>query len=207
MKFRIAVLCLSLLTFSFAGFAQRADVRLSLDEAFFDAALDSVFANFDPPSFPIKAEPTSGCDESVKVVREMNGVRTSVRFRNGVVNVPLAFNGHYSAPFLGCMEFAGWADSNIDLEFDRESRRLVGRVHVQTVNLNGTGGIGGSTIAKALQSSIDKRMPIEIAKLDALSFAFPIRNNGNLRMKVVGLRPEITNGRLELVITFEFQKA
>ena len=37
-------------------------------------------------------------------LREMNGVRTAVRFREGKVYVPLAFSGMYSPPFVGCVE-------------------------------------------------------------------------------------------------------
>ena len=34
-----------------AASAQRAEVTISLNEAFFDSLLDSVFQNFDPPEF------------------------------------------------------------------------------------------------------------------------------------------------------------
>jgi hypothetical protein len=187
--------------------AQRADVTLSVGDSFFDALLDSVFQNFDAPSFPIMDQKTSGCDESIKLLREMNGVRTAVRFRDGKVYVPLAFSGHYSAPFVGCMDFAGVAEANIDLEFDREGQRLIGRAHVQNVNLNGTGGLGGPMIARTLQNSIDKKLnPIEILKIDNLSFGFPIRSAGSLRMKAVGLRTEVTNGQLNIIVTYEFLK-
>ena len=187
--------------------AQRADVTLSVQDSFFDAVLDSVFQNFDPPSFPLKEERTSGCDESIRVLREMNGVRTAVRFREGKVFVPLAFNGHYSAPFVGCVDFAGVAEASMDLEFDREGQRLIGRAHVQNVNLNGAGGVGGTMIARTLQNSVDKKLnPIEILKLDNLSFGFPIRSAGNLKMRAVALRTEITNGQLNIVVTYDFLK-
>ena len=46
----------------------------------------------------------------------------------------------------------------------------------QKVILNGTGGVGGAMIANLLQSSIDRRLnPIEIMRLDKLSFAIPIQ--------------------------------
>jgi hypothetical protein len=187
--------------------AQRADITLSVGDAFFDAVLDSVFQNFAPPSFPLKDEKTSGCDESISLLREMNGVRTAVRFREGKIYVPLAFSGHYSAPFVGCMDFAGVADANIDLEFDRDGQRLIGHARVQNVNLNGSGGVGGTMIARTLQNSIDKKLnPIELLKLDSLSFGFPIRSAGNLRMKAVGLRTEVTSGQLNIVVTYEFVK-
>lgn len=187
--------------------AQRAEVTVSVRDAFFDALLDSLFQNFEPPSFPIKDVRTSGCDESIKVLRETNGVKTAVRFSSGRVSVPLAFSGHYSAPFVGCVDFAGIADANIHLEFDREGQRLIGRATVENVNLNGTGGLGGTVIARTLQSSVEKRLnPIEILKLDNLSFGLPIRSAGNLRMKAVALRTDVSSGRLDITVTYEFVK-
>jgi len=187
--------------------AQKAEVSVGLSEAFFDALLDSTFQNFDPPEFPIVEEKSSKCNESVRILREMNGVRTAVRFREGKIFVPLAFSGNYAPPFVGCVGFAGWAETNIDLEFDEAGQRLVGRVRVLNVNLNGTGGVGGTMIAKLLQGSIDKKLnPIEIIRLDKLSFGVPVQNGGNLRMRAVSVRPEIGGGMLNIRVMYEFIK-
>ena len=214
--------------------AQKAEVTISLNETFFDALLDSIYQNFDPPEFSIaEASPKSQvagpksmvygfvpnqrskikdqgsvCNESIKILREINGVRTAVRFRDGRIFVPLAFSGSYAPPFVGCVEFSGWAESNIDLEFDKDAQRLIGRVRVLNVNLTGAGGVGGSLIAKMLQGSIDKRLnPIEILTLDKLSFAFPVSKFGNLKMKATAVRNEIVNGALNVVVTFQFLKS
>src|SRR5438128_2585066 len=96
--------------------AQKAEVTISLNESFFDTLFDSVFKNFDPPEFSIVENKTSGCNESIKILREMNGVRTAVRFREGKIYMPLAFSGSYAPPFVGCVDFAGWAEANVDLE-------------------------------------------------------------------------------------------
>ncbi|CAN5585160.1 hypothetical protein BH10ACI2_BH10ACI2_24900 [soil metagenome] len=221
------------LLFSAAN-AQKTEVTISLSEGFFDALLESVFKNFDPPQFsvaatePTRAEPImfwnldySGgpsaemaivasepvCEESVKLLREMNGVRTAVRFRDGKIYVPLAFSGGYAPPFVGCVDFAGWAEANIDLEFEQSNQRLVGRAKVLNVNLNGTAGFGGTIIAKLIQSSIDKKLnPIEIMTLDKVSFGIPIKGSGNLKMKALGVRPEVSNGRLNIHVDYEFLK-
>jgi hypothetical protein len=240
---------LAVFLFCSAAAAQRADVTISLNEAFFDALLDSVYQNFEPPQFPIAQKSDDGpgriessqneiksnrniallpvsylsgnslvgsprivaeqpfCEQNVKILREMNGVRTAVKFREGRIYVPLAFSGSYEPPFIGCVDFDGWAEANIDLEFDQAGQRLIGRVRVQNVNLNGTGGIGGTVIAKLIQGSIDKKMnPIEILRVDKLSFLVPIQNSGTLRMKAVGVRHEIQIGSLNIVISFEFVK-
>lgn len=202
----LAVIAASLIFISAAN-AQNAEATLSLNEAFFDSFLDALFQNFDPPEFALKKEKTSGCNESVRVLREMNGVRTAVRFREGRIYVPLAFSGRYSAPFVGCLEFAGWTESNIDLEFDRDGQRLIGKARVLNVNLNGTGGIGGTAIARMLQNAIDKKLnPVEILRLDKMSFAFPVPNTGTLRMKATGLRSEVSNGLLNIHIAYDFLK-
>ncbi len=224
-----------------AASAQRAEVTISLNEAFFDALLDSVYQNYDPPEFSIAGnfrddaaanpspaeEPSFSptylfarlyslqpfgasnpyCAESVKILRETNGVRTAVRFREGKILVPLAFSGNYDPPFVGCIDFGGVAESNIDLEFDQASQRLIGRVHVSIVNLNGTRGIGGNVIAKLIQGSIDKKLnPIEILRLDKISFVIPVQNAGNIRMKAVAVTPEVAAGSLNVRITYEFAK-
>ncbi len=213
-----------------AATAQKAEVTISLNEPFFDALLDSVFQNYDAPEFSIaqagslenvtnsafslfgfggpSAESKSAyCSESVKILRENNGVRTAVRFRDGKVYVPLAFSGGYAPPFIGCVDFAGMAEANVDLEFDAATQRLIGRAHVNNVNLNGTGGLGGTVIARMIQGSIDKKLnPIEILSLDKVSFGLPIPNTGTIKMKAVGVRPEIANGSVQIHITYEFLK-
>ena len=240
---KLSAVFLTIFLLFITGNAQKADVAVSLNEPLFDALLDAMFQNFDPPEFSIAqnniyhrdaetqslrnrgisrsansflassaSQRLSGkkplCGETIKILREINGVRTAVRFRDGKIFVPLAFSGSYAPPFVGCVEFSGWAESNIDLEFDKDAQRLIGRVRVLNVNLTGAGGVGGSLIAKMLQGSIDKRLnPIEILTLDKLSFAFPVSKSGNLKMKATAVRNEIVNGALNVVVTFQFLKS
>lgn len=203
----IVAACMAVFLLFTAAHGQKAEITVSLNETFFEALLDSIYQNFDAPEFALKEEKTSGCSESIRIVKEMNGVRTAVRFREGRVNMPLAFTGKYSAPFVGCIDFAGWADTNIDLEFDRNDQRLIGRARVQSVNLNGTGGVGGALIAKMLQSTIDKKLnPIEILRIEKLSFSFPFQNSANIRMRATDIKPEISNGQLNIRVLYEFLK-
>ncbi|MEP6946718.1 MAG: hypothetical protein ABJA02_12435 [Acidobacteriota bacterium] len=224
-----------------AATAQKAEVTISLNEAFFDALLDSVYQNYDPPEFSVSqlapfgsgeetalisdefhrdgrfslggpSEGSSGnnaglCPDTVRILREMNGVRTAVRFREGKLLVPFAFSGNYNPPFIGCVEFAGVAETNIDLEFDQAGQRLIGRAHVLNVNLNGSAGVGGTLIAKMIQGSIDKKLnPIEVFRLDKLSFSIPIQNTGSIRMKAISATPEIVGDSLNVRIAYEFLK-
>jgi hypothetical protein len=230
----IFVICIAA---SFAK-AQTAEVTIQLNEQFFDALLDSLFQNGGSPEFPISSiqedekrrngeqekvlivnanyenqrpktkDQRPLCNESIKLLRELNGVKTSVNLRDGRIFAPIAFTGNYNPPLIGCMEFSGVADTNIVLEYDQQRQALVGRAQVTNVNLSGTGGIGGSVLARLVQSSIDSRInPIEIIKLDKVSFVVPIQNSGNLRMKAVGIRHEISNGILNVRVSYQFSKA
>jgi hypothetical protein len=206
--YKVAVAIFSVLLIVSSTLAQKAEVTVSLNEQFFDALLDGVFQAAGSPEFPLpESGGTAACSESIKVVREVGGVNTAVRFRNGQILAPMAFIGSYSPPFVGCVEFSGWAESVIDLEFDQASQRLVAKARVVNVNLNGSGGLGGNMIAKLIQSSIDKKInPIEVLRLEKLSFAVPLRGSGSLSMRAVGIRHEITNGNLLVRIAYEFTK-
>jgi hypothetical protein len=220
------------LLFSAANAQKTAELSINFNEPFFDALLDSVFNNIDPLEFPIAqniaddhggitsafmpaswqdssavGSSSGACSESVRLIREMNGVRTAVRFREGKIYIPIAFTGSYAPPFVGCVEFAGWAEANVDLEFDQPGQRVVGRTRVLNVNLNGTGGVGGTVIARMIQSSIDKKItPFEIISLEKMSFMLPIRGNGKVRAKATAVRPEIANSLLTFHITYAFEK-
>ena len=234
---RISSLVFAVLMFVALTNAQTAEVTVSLNEQFFDSLLDAIFKNFNAPEFPLAVQspeskiqnPKSlvlsfadnnkliqnpkpeiqNCNETIRLQREIEGVRTAVRFRDGKIYTPLAFSGSYNPPLIGCVDFQGFAETNIDLEYDKQTQKLVGRVRVLNVQLSGTGGIGGSLIAKLVQSSIDKKInPIEILQADKLSFVVPIKNaNASLRMKATGIRYEVTNGALNVHIAYEFVKA
>jgi hypothetical protein len=214
--------------------AQTAEVTIQLDERFFDALLDSLFQNGAAPEFPIAefrngetaeknvfvkagfetgkrktetGDRTPACSETIRLLRELGGVKTAVHLREGKIFAPIAFSGKYNPPLIGCVEFSGIADTNIVLDFDQQKQALVGRAQVTNVNMTGTGGIGGSVLARLVQSSIDRRInPIEIIRLDKISFTVPVQNAGDLRMKAVGIRPEIVNGVLNVRVAYQFIK-
>ncbi|MEP6848016.1 MAG: hypothetical protein ABI999_04105 [Acidobacteriota bacterium] len=204
--------------------AQQADVTITLNEQFFDALLDSIFEHGGPPEIPIagrKIENKSNiklsnsfisnnfsgpCTESLKLLRENQAVRTAVRFREGKIYMPIAFSGGYNPPLIGCVDFGGYAESNIDLEFDKASQRLIGRVTVLNVVLNGTAGIGSSVVTKMVQSAIDRRLnPLEIIKTEKLSITLPMQNSP-VRMEAAGIRTEIVNNTLQIHVDYVFPK-
>jgi hypothetical protein len=238
MKKRVLALALSIISLVSAANAQQAEVTVTLNEQFFDALLDAIFKNTTPPEFPISgASPNSKvqspkslvssfnaerttddeqrttnnepvCNEVIRLKRENEGVKTSVRFRDGKITAPIAFSGTYNPPLIGCVEFSGVAETNIELQFDRQKQALVGRATVAGVNLTGTGGLGSGILARLVQNSIDKKInPIQILQMEKVSFLVPVQNAGSLRMKAVGVRHEITNGALHVRLAYEFQKA
>jgi hypothetical protein len=147
------------------------------------------------------------CGEVIRLQRERDGVRTSVRFRDGRISAPIAFTGNYNPPLIGCVEFGGVAETEIELEFDKQKQALVGRARVLNVNLTGAGGIGGGIVARLVQNSIDRKInPIQILSMDKVSFTVPVQNAGSIRMKAVGMRHEVTNGALNVRISYEFLK-
>ncbi len=210
--------------------AQNADVTIQLNEPFFEALLDSIFKNSEPPEFPLAfnssdfqiptsifqnigffsqsnaAEQNTRCRETIKLQRQMDGTKTAVRFRNGQISAPLAFSGNYSPPLIGCIEFSGVAETVINLEYDENKQSLIGRARVTSVNMSGTGGVGSGVLARMVQNSIDKKVnPINILQTDKISFAVPIQNGGTVKMKAVGVRPEVQNGFLNVIISYQFQ--
>lgn len=220
----VALTVLSMVSFAQA---QQAEATITLNEQFFDALLDAIFKNNGAVEFPIadnspkkssktpiygfneQSAGSSGqfCNEVIRLQRERDGVRTTVKFREGRISAPIAFTGTYNPPLIGCIEFGGVAETDIVLEFDRQKQALVGRARVSNVNLTGTGGVGGGIVARLVQNSIDRKInPIQILSMDKVSFVVPIQNAGSLRMKAVGMRHEVTNGALNVRISYEFQK-
>ncbi|MDQ3635551.1 MAG: hypothetical protein M3405_13735 [Acidobacteriota bacterium] len=226
------IISLIIVIFATANFAnaQTAEIKISLNEQFFDALLESVFKNLKPPkislaelekgennrnaifqnaSFPISPLSTRHspliCDESIRLLRETNGVKTAVRFRQGKIYVPIAFDGNYNPPLVGCIEFQGWAETNIELAFDRNKQALVGNARVLNINLNGAGGLGGEFLGRLVQSSIDKKInPIEIVKMDKISFTFPIRDSGNLSFRALEMRHKVNDKSIDVYVKYRF---
>jgi hypothetical protein len=189
--------------------AQSAEVTISLNEPFFDAFLESMFTNLKQPDFRLSETEDAECVEKVKLEREINGVKTAVRFRNGKIVAPIAFTGSYKAPLIGCFDFKGWAEANVDLEFNQEKQTLFGRANVKNVQLNNVPGFAGGVVARMLQGTIDKKInPVEILNAEKLTFLVPVNvAQGNLSLKAKSLRHEIIGNALNVVISYEFLKA
>jgi hypothetical protein len=177
-------------------------------------ALNSVQTTHHQISFSRSSSPTASikpaqCASVIVLEREVSGVRTAVHFEHGRITAPLAFSGSYAVALIGCISFQGWAETTINLEFDRARQTLSARVEVQDIHLNGVPSLASGLVVSLVQNSIDSRInPVEILQAAQLSARIPIAaSNGALRLMAKEVRPEIIPGALRLHIIYEFAKA
>lgn len=217
------------------GTSPAAEVTVTLNEQFFNSLLSAIFTRLKAPSFPLsisQAKPKTGrpardaletpvashsptglkpgnCDSVVMLEREMNGVKTAVRFENGRVIAPLAFKGSYSVALIGCINFQGWADTVINLNFDKERQVLSARVTVVDIHLSNIPSLASGVVVGLVQNSIDKRInPVQILQAAQLSTRVSITGSGGaLRLRATEIRPEVVPGALSLHIFYEFAPA
>lgn len=214
----VVVLCLLSVTVR----SQEAEVLISLNEAFFESLLDSVFKEtfefslarnqedvpFVKAGFAgdVSSLAEKDCKETVRLYRQVGKDRSSIKLRNGKIFASVAFTGSYNPPLIGCIDFSGTADNLIELEYDAIRRTLFAKVKVLSVNLSGTGGVGGSLIARLIQGSIDRKVnPITVLSLDKLSFSFPVQDRTQVKMQAVGLRYEVVDGALNVFVKYLFE--
>jgi hypothetical protein len=207
MKFtRVIPIFIFCLLFQTQLSAQRPEVSVTLNEPFFDAAIDAVLSKGNTPFVELRegGNANAECRETIRVAREMNGVRTAVRFREGKIIAPVAFSGSYRFPLVGCVDFAGWAETVVELEFDAANQRVLARAKVQSVSLNGTAGVGKNLLAPLVQSALDKKInPIELIRIDRLAFAFPMDQTSNIKVRALGFRTAVQNGSLTIFLPYE----
>lgn len=201
--------------------AQTTEVTITIKEDFFAVFFESLFANVDSLSYPLAENKTDkdknaahaskfsdDCKSVVKLEREMGGVKTSVKLLSGKISAPIAFSGSYNVSSLvGCINFQGWADTIVNLQFDKEKQVLKARVDVQNISLNNVPALANGLVVKMVQNQIDQKInPIEVVKTEQLSANLPIKNSGTLRLKATEVKPEITQGALNIRIVYEIVK-
>lgn len=199
------------------------EVVVIFNEQFLNSILDAIFMLPRPLAFPISvtghntssesdrrdtSSPNS-CASEIALARETGGTRTAVRFRDGRIIVPVAFNGSYNAPLLGCMRFQGWAESNVSLSFDRERQVLIARIEVQEVHLSGLPSLLSDPVTGLVQNAIDARInPVEILRAEQLAAHIPITAAGGaLRLRAKEVRHQIAENELRLHIFYEIARA
>jgi len=186
-----------------------AEATVTVNEQFLNSFLTAIFDNLSEPAMPLTvggATSTGQCQSEIRMKREVNGVRTAVHFEQGRIVGPLAFAGAYSSTLMGCIQFSGWADAEVLLEFDATRRALMARFHLREIHLNDVPVVLNGPLLNMVQSTIDQRYnPVELFTLDQLSTRVNIKPAGGaLQLRAKEIRPEITPSALTLHIVYEF---
>ncbi|HKZ01110.1 MAG TPA: hypothetical protein VJ180_02665 [Pyrinomonadaceae bacterium] len=197
---------------------QKSTVVVTVDNTFFEQLLGTMFRDLNPPAFKLsrsssEAEAATlqsialqqGCTNTITLAQEGSNVKTQVRFVDGNISVPLAFNGNYN--LLGnCMHFKGWAETIIQLRFDQANQTVYGRVNVDAVNLEGVNPIANNFVTVFVRDAIDQKVnPLELIRAPQLQLAIPVKaSNGAVKANVTDVRSEVLDGSLRLHITYEF---
>jgi len=189
--------------------APTGEATITVTEQFLNSFLTAVFDNLNEPSMPLTvggAKSGPDCASEIRLKREAGGVRTAVHFENGRIVGPLAFAGAYNSGLMGCIEFSGWADSEVVLEYDNARRALVARFRLRDIHLNNTPAVLNGPLLSMVQSTIDSRYnPVELFTLEKLSTRVDIQPAGGaLQLRAREIRPEITPSALTLHIIYEF---
>jgi hypothetical protein len=191
---------------------------ITLDEKVFDGLLGSIFRDLGSPTFQLSRNEQlsadspmrfavfqSGCANTITLLPEGDNVKTRVQFAGGRISVPLAFSGNYN--LLGsCMQFKGWAQTNIQLSFDQPKQTVYGQVNVEGVNLEGVNPMANNFVTVFVQNAINQRVnPLELLRAQQIAPAIPVKASGGVvRAQVKDAHAEVLDGSLRLHITYDF---
>jgi hypothetical protein len=200
-----------------AGVNPPATVVITLDQGLVDAVLATTFSGLGAPTFQLgrdseqRSDQTvtvalqGGCTNTITLLPEGSGVKTSVQFQGGKIIAPMAFTGSYN--LMGnCIQFKGWAKSNIQLSFDQSKQTVYGLVDVEGVNLEGVSPVANSFVTAFVQGAINQRVnPLILVTERQLSLLIPVKaSNGTVKSRAKDVRAEILDGSLKMHVTYEF---
>ena len=199
--------------------------QIVLRQDFFNEVLGAVFKNMNPPSFPLGGaigqnmsaiggpeyaafQSQAKCEGKITVLPEGSGVTTGVRFQNNRISAPIAFRGSYDSP-VGCLDFTGWAQANLELRFDAGQQTLFGRLDVETVNLDGVNPVLSGFVTPIVQTTLNNRVnPIQILNGKQISVDVPVASaGGSLRAQVADMRAEFKDDALNLYVIYDLTGA
>ena len=194
---------------------------VAVDEKLFSDLLDGVFRDLGSPSFHLSqsAPPFAeaqmhralfepGCTNTITLLPEASSVKTRVQFAGGKISLPLAFSGSYN--LLGsCIQFKGWAQTNIQLSFDAGKQTVYGQLNVEGVNLEGVSPMANNFITVFVQNAINQQVnPLEVLRASQIAPAIPVKASGGVvNAQVKDVRAEVLDGSLKLHITYGFSGA
>jgi len=195
-----------------------------LNQQFFDQVLATIFRDMNAPAFPLNLtgqnnfdatvrpqyanfalQNSGGCDGRIILQPEGSGVKTGVRLETGKITAPLAFTGS-TAVFGQCINFTGWAQATLQLQYDEAQQNVFGQINVETVNLDGVAPFVSGFVTPIVQTTLNNRVnPIVILRGQQIALNLPIAaTGGNLNAKVKDVRSEIKENGLNLFVTYDF---
>ena len=199
--------------------------QIVLKQDFFNEVLTTIFRDMNAPAFPLglakneisqdtgefhyaSLQEPNQCDGKITVLPVGSGVQTGLRFDNNRITAPLAFSGSYNSP-VGCLQFTGWAQANLDLRFDTNQQAVLGQINVETVNLDGVNPIFAGFVTPIVQSTLNNRVnPIQILQGKQIALNLPIASAAaNLRANVKDVRAEVKDNALNLYVIYDFSGA
>jgi hypothetical protein len=206
---------------------QMTEAVVVVPEYFVNAFLDAIFTQLKAPVFPLTltsldlkmdkrataatahALSAQSCASVIILEREVSGIRTSVKFEDNRIVAPLAFSGSYRTGLLGCIQFRGWANTLLALDFDQSRQTLNARVKVTDMQLAGLSPIANNLVSGIVQNAIDRRFnPWNVLRVEQLSARLPITAAGGaLHLRARDMRAEVVRGELRLHIRYEFARA
>lgn len=205
--------------------AAAGTARIVLTQDFFNEVLGTIFRDMNDPAFQLGStanqdlaksgdpayaayQQQGACDGKITILPEGSGVRTELRFENNRIAAPLAFSGSYNSPF-GCLQYAGWAQAQLELRFDEAGQAVFGMINVETVNLDGVNPILSGLVTPLVQSTLNNRVnPIRILDGKQIALDVPIASTGaRLQAGVKDVRAEVVENALNLYVTYEFRGA
>lgn len=191
---------------------------IALDEKLFADVLGGIFRDLSSPSFQMAGSGPAatdaslhlavfegGCTNTVTLLAEADNVKTRVQFAGGKISLPLAFSGNYN--LLGkCMQFKGWAQTNVQLSFDQAKQTVYGQLNVEGVNLEGVAPMANNFVTVFVQNAINQQVnPLELLRESQIAPVIPVKASGGMvKAHVKDVRAEILDGSLKLHITYEF---
>lgn len=198
-----------------------ATAQIVLKQDFFNEVLKTIFRDMNAPSFPLSLTENTGakkseaasyallqggaCDGRITLLPEGSGVQSTLKFENNKIVAPLAFSGTYNS-MLGCINFSGWTQANLELRFDPAQQTVIGQLNIETVNLDGISSFLGGIVTPLVQKTLNERVnPIQILQGKQIALNLPIAaTNGNMQATVKDVRAEIKDSALNLYVIYEF---
>jgi hypothetical protein len=200
--------------------AAAGTAQIVLKQEFFNEVLGTIFRDMNDPAFQLSSfegteagfrpgyaafQDQQQCDGRINILPEGSGVPTQLRFDNGRIAAPLAFAGNYNSMF-GCLQFTGWAQTDLELRYDSEQQAVFGVLNVTTVNLDGVNPVLVGLVTPLVQTTLNNRVnPIKILDGKQIGINVPIASTGsNLQATVRDVRAEIVDTTLNLYVVYDF---